>query len=331
MKLASIVTRVKFKELVLRRNGGVCCVPECQISSVDAHHIIERCLWVAPHELGGYYLENGAGLCGEHHYQAEQTVLSAQSLREWCGIDSVVLPEGFDPSIEYTKWGDPVLADGTRCPGPLFWEASVQKVVGSASLLELYGERVFHPLTLHLPWSPGRSSGVKSFPITEEWEGVEYVILGRCEGELTTVYPDGYVHGRFLASRTNRTCDNVAEVPSWAVDIPRGWRVVGENVGAGSLPPYQNATSRFRVHSIWDCDQALSWDATIEWCGLLGLTPAVTLWSGTWSSDMESVLEKVSESLDGVTGYVCRPANSYLMREHSSVVGEVGRLDCAVS
>lgn len=144
------MTRDEFREGVFLRDDRRCVI--CGAPAVDAHHIIERRLW----EDGGYLLDNGASLCAEHHLAAERTTLGCEEIRAAAGIHLVVLPEDFDRAEVYTKWGDVILPDGRRSPGPLFRDASVQKVLGEGKVLSLYTSYVKHPRTRHLPWS-GRS------------------------------------------------------------------------------------------------------------------------------------------------------------------------------
>ena len=114
---------------------------------VDAHHIIERRLFPD----GGYYLNNGAWVCETHHRAAESTELSAQELRDFCHIDTVVLPPHLYPDSEYDKWGNIILPSGKRIRGELFDDLSVQKVL--QPVIHLFDDRVKYPRTWHLPWS----------------------------------------------------------------------------------------------------------------------------------------------------------------------------------
>jgi hypothetical protein len=72
----------------------------CDLPAIDAHHIIERRLFKATHEKGGYFLNNGASLCEKHHMEVEQTILSCQEIRQRC-IDSIMLLEHFYSDLEY--------------------------------------------------------------------------------------------------------------------------------------------------------------------------------------------------------------------------------------
>lgn len=53
-----LLTRDDFREFVFKRDNHKCVV--CGEPAVDAHHILERRLF---HD-SGYYLDNGASLCG---------------------------------------------------------------------------------------------------------------------------------------------------------------------------------------------------------------------------------------------------------------------------
>ena len=81
-----LLTRDEFRNSVFARDKHKCVI--CSLPAQDAHHILERRLWPD----GGYYLDNGASLCGEHHIQAEQTVLGCPEIREKAGITKVLLP-----------------------------------------------------------------------------------------------------------------------------------------------------------------------------------------------------------------------------------------------
>jgi hypothetical protein len=118
-----LLTREQFKELAFKRDKNKCVF--CSKEAVDAHHILDRKLW----KNGGYYLSNCASVCEEHHWACELTDISVPEVRKACGITSFILPEGFDHSKEYDKWGNIVLPDGTREPGIMFWEENVQKIL----------------------------------------------------------------------------------------------------------------------------------------------------------------------------------------------------------
>lgn len=125
---------------------------------------MERRLWIFPEQFGGYFLDNGATLCDRGllpvngvyscHMQAGMTLISPDQCREACGIKNVLLPEHLYQDETYTLWGDPILPNGTRMRGELFWDESVQHMLQLGGVLSLYTDHVKHPRTYHLPFSP---------------------------------------------------------------------------------------------------------------------------------------------------------------------------------
>jgi hypothetical protein len=126
--MSKLMTRDQFREAVFDRDGSTCVF--CSEPAVDAHHILERRLWGD----GGYYVDNGTRVCREHHLQCERTVLSVEDCRRAGGIPKAILPEHLYPDQEYDKWGNPVLQNGQRLRGDLFWDESVQKVLGEGQV-----------------------------------------------------------------------------------------------------------------------------------------------------------------------------------------------------
>lgn len=129
-----LLSRDQFRELTLQRFNESCCVPQCPEKAVDAHHILNRNLFIGKEE-GGYYLENGAGLCSTHHYQAELTLLTVEDLRFWCNIISPAIPEALNPQTSYDCWGNEIVNSYTRLPGILFTDEGCQKALKKAGVL----------------------------------------------------------------------------------------------------------------------------------------------------------------------------------------------------
>jgi len=122
------MTRDEFRNAVFERDKHCCviCAKE-ELSRLgvalpipekyrDAHHILERRLF----SDGGYYIDNGATLCHEHHLEAESTKLSCDEIREAAGITEIILPPHFYTDVEYDKWGNEILRNGDRVRGELF-------------------------------------------------------------------------------------------------------------------------------------------------------------------------------------------------------------------
>lgn len=127
-----LLTRPEFKRQVFERDGHTCVF--CSLPAVDAHHIMDRKLWVD----GGYYLDNGASVCEDHHFRCETTEISVEEVREACGITHALLPDKYDQTLRYDKWGNEILEDGTRRGGPLFRIGGTQKILNIGGKLRLF-------------------------------------------------------------------------------------------------------------------------------------------------------------------------------------------------
>jgi len=74
-KRPALLTRGQFREQTFARDNH-CCV-FCKRPTGDAPHIIERRLF----DDGGYYLDNGASVCQEHHLLCEMTLITVEEGR----------------------------------------------------------------------------------------------------------------------------------------------------------------------------------------------------------------------------------------------------------
>lgn len=265
-----LLTRSEFRAAVMGRRDGRCCVPACENVADDAHHIVERRLWPD----GGYYLENGAAVCDFHHLAAEMTVISAQDLRDVCGIATVALPPHLPPDETYDKWGNVVNEDGSRSPGELFWDESVQKILERGGVLHVFRTHSKYPKTPHLPTSPGYNAD--DFTITDDdlarLRTKSLVVTEKMDGENTTFYSN-YMHARSLDSMSHSSQNYVKSIHARvAADIPPGWRVVGENMYATHSIKYDDLDDYFLVFAIFDeFGVLLPWVEIQDWAKLLGL------------------------------------------------------------
>src|SRR6185436_15772585 len=146
-----LLTREQFREAVFKRDNYKCVL--CHADADDAHHIMERRLFTAKTEFGGYFLDNGASVCESCHLQCEQTFISPKELREIIGIKKVVLPQHLYDDEVYDKWGNIIQPNGYRLKGELFYDTSVQKVL--KPVLHFFASFIKYPRTHHLPWSLG--------------------------------------------------------------------------------------------------------------------------------------------------------------------------------
>lgn len=295
-----LLTRDNFRESVFKRDGHKCVV--CANPAKDAHHIIERRLF----SDGGYYLDNGASLCGECHMKAEQTTISAQQLRLLIGITKPIIPEHFYRDHVYDKWGNTILSDGTRMRGELFYDESVQKVL--KGVLNEFREYVKYPRTYHLPWSESATDDDRMLLNTDCFNGKEVIVTVKMDGENTSMYND-HIHARSIDGRHHVSRDWVKNFHSKIqYDIPVGWRICGENLYAKHSIKYYQLDSYFQVFSIYEKNQCLSWKDTVEWSKLLNLTMVRTVYQGKFD---EKLIRKIQLPLDRDEGYVVRLAESF--------------------
>lgn len=175
MKTPTLLTRDRFRESVFERDQYKCVC--CGSPAVDAHHIVERRLFTD----GGYYLDNGASVCGVCHLKCEQTLITCDELRDRIGIKRPILPLHFYEDTSYDKWGNILMQNGTRLRGELFDDASVQKALHS--VLHEFTPYVKYGRTYHLPWSPGMHSDDRMMPDVEVFNDKIVVVMEKLDGE----------------------------------------------------------------------------------------------------------------------------------------------------
>lgn len=315
---SKLLARDEFRNAVFVRDAHRCVM--CGAAAADAHHILERRLWID----SGYYLDNGASVCGPCHMLAEQTLISCEDLREKCGIKNVLLPEHLYRDENYDKWGNPCLPNGMRLKGELFFDESVQKVL--EPVLHLFTDRVKYPRTFHLPWSPGATKDDKIMPTLEAFVGQEVIVTEKLDGENTSFYPDG-MHARSLTYEPHASRDRVRALHAQvASDIPPDHRLCGENVVAKHSIHYRHLSDFFLMFSMWRQNVCLSWDETTEWADLIGLRMVPVIYEGLWDEKLIRTLAyKTSASGDEMEGYVVRLRRAFTYSEFRRCVGKYVR------
>ena len=319
-----LLDRDTFRPATFKRDKDVCVMcgrGHADGVKLDAHHIMERRLFTAPSQFGGYYLENGATLCDDGtpnscHFKAEMTLISPEELREKIGIKKAILPEHLYPDQRYTKWGDEVLPSGKRIRGELFNDESVQKVLEMGGVLNLYSPYVKYPRTYHLSFSPGFSSDDRVMKNHDCFVGKNVIVTAKMDGENTTLYHD-YVHARSIDSRTDVTRHWVQNFHAgMAHEIPEGWRVCAENLYAAHTIKYSKLPSYLLGISVWnEKNVCLSWDETIQWLDLLGIKPLTAycppLYVGPWNEKIIRDLYRSDINGEPCEGFVVRLTDSF--------------------
>ena len=313
-----LLSRDSFREGVFQRDGHRCVVCGSD-GKLDAHHILERRLW----SDGGYYLANGASVCEPHHMMCETTEISVEELREFAGITKKIIPDHLYNDQVYDKWGNPILPNGQRLIGELFFDESVQKVL--KDVLNLFTHHVKYPRTTHVPWSPGMNEDDRILSSMEHFIGKEVVVTEKMDGENTTFYSD-YTHARSLDGRNHPSRNWVKNFWSGiAADIPDRWRVCGENLFAKHSIQYDDLTSFFYGFSIWnERNICLPWDETLEWFKLLGIQPVPVLYQGIYN---ETLIKKImtQQYWEKNEGYVIRLEHEFSFADFKKSVAKCVR------
>jgi hypothetical protein len=318
-KNIKLLSRNEFREGIFARDRHKCVF--CDNPAADAHHIIERRLWPD----GGYYLDNGASVCGDHHILCEQTIISVEDVRNACGIQRIIVPPHLYADQPYDKWGNPVLTNGQRLKGELFFDESVQKVLAQGNALELFSNWVKYPRTHHLPWSDGVNDDDRVIESLLAFVGNRVVVTEKMDGENTTLYRD-YTHARSIDGRNHPSRSWVKQFWSRiSADIPEGWRVCGENLYARHSIHYIELPTYFMGFSIWDeRNVCLGWDETVEWFTLMNITPVPILYDGIFD---EKTIRRLwdAKNWDRCEGYVVRLADPIDYGEFRHKVGKFVR------
>ena len=176
----------------------------------------------------------------------------------------------------------------------------------------LDNERFKYPHTPHFPWSRKVTHDDRVMSMTNlGWfRGRRVVVTEKLDGENTTMYPD-HIHARSLDSRFHASRSWVKSF--WGgirADIPKGWRICGENMYAKHSIYYTELESYFYGFSIWnEHNVALPWDETVEWFNLLGIVPVPVLYDGIYDEKIIKWLWKESDR-DKIEGNVMRDADA---------------------
>lgn len=276
MPKTNLLSRPDFRNGTFARDRYQCVV--CGLPAVDAHHIIERRLFKAAYEQGGYFLDNGACLCEKHHVEAEKTTLSCQTIRKLAGIQRIVLPAHFLPDLDYDKWGN-VLTPAGRLKGELYYEMSVQATLKEFTFLPYFG----YSKIAHLPWSKANPEDVllENDACFEQQE----VVIMLLEGGLPFTGYSDFVHGQTIK----------AKLPS-AVEhyLLQKLAVLDADMRVGG---YYSADQVY-ISAVWVENDCLNWEETKELAAFLDIPVPIVLFAGLYNKNViANAFEKSVHSL----------------------------------
>jgi len=311
-----LLSRDEFRKAVSERDDGKCVI--CKNNAIDSHHIMERRLFAEEFEIGGYFVDNGASVCAKCHILCEQTTISTSDVRKAAEIKKIVLPSHLYDDREYDKWGNIILPNGQRLKGELFYDESVQKIL--TEVLHLFTHYVKYPRTHHVPWSPGMHKDDRMHTTANQWKGKQVVVTLKKDGENFSIY-NNHCHARSISSGGHPSRTWIKNFwASIAHDIPDGFRICGENLYAVHSIKYDNLPSYFLGFSIWnDKNYCLSWDETLEWFSLLGITPVPVIYEGIYDEDL---IKNIKIDTEKEEGYVLRTRDGFSYGEFRKYVAK---------
>lgn len=172
--------------------------------------------------------------------------------------------------------------------------------------------KVKYPRTYHFEWSKGATSDDKIQKDLSYLEGKEVIISEKFDGENSSMTNEFY-YARSLDSNNHPSRNYVKGI--WGNIkhlIPNNFRICGENMFAKHSLEYDDLEDYFLVFSIWNGEECLSWDETLEYCELLGLKTVKVLYRGIF--DIEYI-KKLKIDTDKQEGYVVRNSHSFLLKD----------------
>lgn len=301
------LTRDEFVKQARSRDKNSCVI--CHVPAEEVHHIIERKLWTD----GGYYLNNAATLCSDHHLLAEKTILTCDEIRKAAGISEILLPDHFDTDSSYDKWGNIILLNGTKLKGEMFYFEQVQKIIDTSN----FSKYIKYPRTPHLTWSEGATNDDKILSNLNHFINTDVVVTFKMDGENTGMTSEK-IHARSLDSKDHISRHWVKGLHGKiCYDIPENFQIFGENLTAKHSIFYKKLKSYFYVFNILDfnTNNFLSFDDVKEWCELLNLHYVPILYEGKFNENLIKKLYQEKDINDNLMeGYVVRLKKNFILQ-----------------
>lgn len=313
-----MLSQKSLAERVLARDSGRCVI--CGKLTSRISEIMDWRLW----ELNERPIGNLVTLCDQHAIDSAAMEIELEQLRLAADIDAELPPQLYLMQ-RYDRWGNPILKDGKRARGELFYEPDVYSSLKNLGLLRTFSDWVKYPRTFLLPWSGSSDDGERTLSSMEPFSGSRVIVTEKMDGENVTLYRD-YIHIRGVATHEHFTRAWINEF--WQrlrVKIPKGWRICGEYLYATHTVAYEKLPSYFLGFSVWDdTNTCLAWDATSEFLRSLGIITVPTLYDGPY--DKESVHSAWEQAKrEQSEGYVLRVAGPIEYRDFRKAVGKFVR------
>lgn len=189
-----------------------------------------------------------------------------------------------------------------------------------------------YPRTYHLPYSETLSADDKRLKSDDIFKQMNEVYCSiKMDGENTTVYSNGYIHARSIDGNKHPWQSWLKQhVQSWCKDIPKGWRICGENLYARHSIKYtfSNEGYLFQMFGIYnEKNECLSFEDTWFCADLLGIKMVDVFYVGKYDKDliMQKFKEYKNKSQNEVEGFVIRNCDKFAYEDFSKNVGKYVR------
>jgi ATP-dependent RNA circularization protein (DNA/RNA ligase family) len=185
---------------------------------------------------------------------------------------------------------------------------------------------VKYPRTPHLPFSPGVQKDDAFLLDTRIFENQEVIVTEKMDGENITMYSD-HLHARSLDSGYHWSRERLYKFHAEIAHlIPENFRVCGENLVARHSIKYANLPHFFLGFSVWESQDCLSWDDTVEWFELLGIRSVPVIWRGVWDEHhIKNLIANLDLNLQ--EGIVVRRTGSFQFEDFAKNVAKWVRKD----
>lgn len=187
-----------------------------------------------------------------------------------------------------------------------------------------------YPKTFHFSWSkPDPHGNDRVHNNVDHFINKEIIVTEKLDGENTSMYCNK-IHARSIDSgyHPSRTWIKALHA-SVCYNIPKGFRICGENMQAKHAILYDNLPSYFFVFGIYnDSNVCLSWDETIALSNSLGLQTVPILYRGIWDEQKVQACF-TARSVFGNSaqeGYVCRKVDEFSYNDFIYSVSKFVRL-----
>lgn len=196
-----------------------------------------------------------------------------------------------------------------------------------------------YPRTYHLPNSPGKTKDDRVLKTLKYLKTRNLVATEKMDGENTTMTRD-HIWARSMNSSDHPSRHFVKGL--WAAkkhNIPKGFRVCGENLHYKKSIHYKNLEAFFQVFSVWDGNICLHYEDTLDFCAMCELTPVKTLFElhmrpGPNIDEIvcANILDCYNQTIahrteddDPIEGFVIRPIGEFMYNDFNKMVGKYVR------